>query len=1121
MADASQTFPSCTVAAQLPSIDSIPFRNTQRIANANVVKHIFGESGDGPTSQYVRCLQSQQRNFKMSTRAADAAYGYTAPLREHLDPILNPAPPAATAHRTTELFFTPSPPPKDDATVPPDPTPSSPCTLQHFLEHSNFFKSEVTQLIGQPPANIHLKQKSKTKPRIEPLLQSRSTDTELVRRAKPRIYDENVVSVEEHLLQRDRMTKLLVTSLARRIAKITPPCSNELLASAHYVASVQGADSNAPNVPNGGVLYSNFFKATPPPKQLRHLQRRLVKDILHEQQQAAAETAQIITDHPDGEMTEILEEILSRGPTMRQQGTRQRQSRDFHFDSSSEYESDEEEEEDSEHNTDQYEEPSGEHHSHGAQNGEERGVSPIQRNAHHRGSEIAASFAPEKLPKRKKRVRKEKGIHHTTSRVSFAGELRTEGPERQQKPHSFRNIPRVNSRSTQPIQRRSRGSLTRRVNKNDVSPPRPLLNKREATCETYARQQLYEMDLSAFSGSIEANLFNGFETEEELEEKVDALQTVLKNMQNGKIAAEGTFGYADLDCGSDFWEEEEEQPEKPQEDTVQDDPPPSEKEEVLASVSEGGGGGGEGEAVVLPAVLPEVESSLPRWRAEPAGDVSYVVPRIALETVMQNPRVAFFLDRASLAKKDSFRGNAGKIQFDRSVERGVLDARILTMRFLEGYEELVKEIASLEEDFRRQLTEMSSLRAAHYAAQHLGYFDSLSATERAEYTQCYGSGLAAVAGAAKPIGAATISPEAAARLAPNARVLLHEGGVWKEGRFLELTTGQQKVPNVQIGLAGIVAKPVVRAFLGAMVPLGAEVAEVEDAIDSVNIKTMSGITERLKQLQGLCSARDLRKRTESIQELMNQVNMKIKTDHADALREVTSANAVLSLHEDAIQRRIDETRQEYFDLSMSLTELESQQGTLRHAVDTLNSKTNRMKHKKRYRNYIFAQLQEIFDCDDDARQCVGCADVAIQKDERRSSLLEYQDGKSVVIAQEIKQLSTTVERMLAFTEQLEQMLRCRVCNSVCKSLHQLWPCGHSFCSACIDLCLSDTTLGLWRCLECHKVTATEHVTNRCLTQLATRWVVKGAGHRDVAQSLKRFVRELEMVSRAEKSLKSS
>jgi hypothetical protein len=91
-------------------------------------------------------------------------------------------------------------------------------------------------------------------------------------------------------------------------------------------------------------------------------------------------------------------------------------------------------------------------------------------------------------------------------------------------------------------------------------------------------------------------------------------------------------------------------------------------------------------------------------------------------------------------------------------------------------------------------------------------------------------------------------------------------------------------------------------------------------------------------------------------------------------------------------------------------------------------------------------------------------------------------------------LSTTAQSLLLYTDGYENELTCRCCFRMLENPQVIWPCGHSFCKACIEreMGTADTSTGdiVYKCLQCATVSYDGFATNVALDALTARWNFK-------------------------------
>jgi hypothetical protein len=91
-------------------------------------------------------------------------------------------------------------------------------------------------------------------------------------------------------------------------------------------------------------------------------------------------------------------------------------------------------------------------------------------------------------------------------------------------------------------------------------------------------------------------------------------------------------------------------------------------------------------------------------------------------------------------------------------------------------------------------------------------------------------------------------------------------------------------------------------------------------------------------------------------------------------------------------------------------------------------------------------------------------------------------------------LSTTAQSLMLFTDGYEADLVCRCCFQLIERPSLLWPCGHSFCAACIEreMGLKDNVSGdrIYKCKDCGAICREGHTPNITLSTLAARWSFK-------------------------------
>jgi hypothetical protein len=92
-------------------------------------------------------------------------------------------------------------------------------------------------------------------------------------------------------------------------------------------------------------------------------------------------------------------------------------------------------------------------------------------------------------------------------------------------------------------------------------------------------------------------------------------------------------------------------------------------------------------------------------------------------------------------------------------------------------------------------------------------------------------------------------------------------------------------------------------------------------------------------------------------------------------------------------------------------------------------------------------------------------------------------------------LSTASKAMAMYGEGFEADLTCKVCFEVMTEPSILWPCGHTFCKACIRATMMEHEYGttgdvLYICSDCNAICREGFVENVHLAQLCARWEFK-------------------------------
>ncbi|KAJ9472023.1 hypothetical protein DIPPA_10420 [Diplonema papillatum] len=219
------------------------------------------------------------------------------------------------------------------------------------------------------------------------------------------------------------------------------------------------------------------------------------------------------------------------------------------------------------------------------------------------------------------------------------------------------------------------------------------------------------------------------------------------------------------------------------------------------------------------------------------------------------------------------------------------------------------------------------------------------------------------------------------------------------------------------------------------------------------------------------------------------------------------------------QATLDELQEEQHRMRMRVSNLKSQREMYEVKNKQLRSKTLRVKYRGRYRKLLFEMLAALGI--DNVTEALGKREQGCQTDDmdpryeiEELALLDY---KEQVLVGEVANLRGAVRNLSEYNSSVEAELTCNSCRVLTPNASMLWPCGHHFCAGCCRMMAfvdTHTKLQCWKCSVCQELSLYEHVANQALSSLCARWVVKGAGHRDLATTVATFDAKLQEIDLA-------
>ena len=414
-------------------------------------------------------------------------------------------------------------------------------------------------------------------------------------------------------------------------------------------------------------------------------------------------------------------------------------------------------------------------------------------------------------------------------------------------------------------------------------------------------------------------------------------------------------------------------------------------------------------------------------------------------------------------------------------------AGLVVTRHAAGVEAAAAAVAAGGGALRERLQAQSLARAKAYGEAHAAWAAALPSDQRA-----------AAAAAQR-------------RLRAGQRVVLREAGVWKEATVQG--SDPHGFPVVTIGVEGVAApRPTTRPYRGkeaAVLPraLAARMA----AVDAANTAALRRVEAAADEVLGRGAAAKARKRAAEVEARVAAARGRIKEELDARVGKALVRRSALLMQEAAVAKAGAVLAAQKKERATAKAAVQDKEESLQLEISQLRTKANRVKYKKRYKVFLLEQLQGLMD----AQQLEGCLrtrEAGVQKELGQVDFNARLE-KDRVVSKEIDKAKATVHRLVEYTRELEEPLRCRGCGDVSGSVTQLWPCGHSFCGQCVGRMRVEAVVEMWRCQECSQVTASAGVVNQTMSQLTTRWLVKESGHRNLEEAFAGFMRELDSIKR--------
>ena len=214
-------------------------------------------------------------------------------------------------------------------------------------------------------------------------------------------------------------------------------------------------------------------------------------------------------------------------------------------------------------------------------------------------------------------------------------------------------------------------------------------------------------------------------------------------------------------------------------------------------------------------------------------------------------------------------------------------------------------------------------------------------------------------------------------------------------------------------------------------------------------------------------------------------------------------------------RQLQEFLSEEVQLKAKLVQIKEKVNTYEAEIESLKCKSNRMKHRGKYKNMLL-HILESASSPKEVEETLGKCSVGTQVDPDLTELSSdkaYNYNKEKVIQREIRNFTDSTQELVEFNCDLETEFTCLQCREHSTQICMMWPCGHNFCFNCASSMAVAHNVSSWRCSACDGLSSYDFIPNHTLSSLSIKWKVKDAGHHDLQQAFLAFEEKLAAINR--------